>query len=97
MFFAADEGGGRFYKGVVVRVDPVRDADGKEDPWESVVVDWNEGSNTCDRVSPWEMEVDPEEFAKRQVGKSNRRYVRYPVGDGGGLGGVRQAPGGKEQ
>lgn len=78
MYFATGEDAdgnatGCFYKGKVVRVDPARDPDGRKDPWESVVVSWASedfrvsDESSCDRISPWEMELDEAEMQRVQV------------------------------
>jgi len=77
MYFATGEDAdgnatGCFYKGKVVRVDPARDPDGRKDPWESVVVSWASedfrvsDESSCDRISPWEMELDEAEMQRVQ-------------------------------
>lgn len=69
--------GGTFYKGTVTNVrqqqpsaiDPLelREA---YDPWEALEVEWDigggHGGNDCEKVSPWELESDPDEDLRRE-------------------------------
>lgn len=67
--------GGQWYKGSVVELtapQPKSWAPPAEkeayDPWESVIVRWDKGYKTSEdteRVSPWEIEIDPEEERRR--------------------------------
>lgn len=65
--------GGVWYKGTVeglTEIAPNHDAplDEKKmyDPWESVLVLWEKSSDgVLERVSPWEIEIDPEEERRR--------------------------------
>ncbi|KAK9824407.1 hypothetical protein WJX72_010057 [[Myrmecia] bisecta] len=78
MFFGAktrDRAGGVYYNGTIRNVmqqQVAATASQHEregyDPWESLEVEWD-GANendSCERVSPWEVEVDPEEEARRE-------------------------------
>lgn len=65
--------GGVWHRGTVVAVEPpmpsARDhLYEKEayDPWESIVVEWDAGmQGDTERISPWELEIDPDEEQRR--------------------------------
>lgn len=75
--------GGTYYKGTVVNVRQQQPPyhspmEVKEayDPWEALEVEWDVGGghaaahgNDCERISPWELESDPDEDARREEEK----------------------------
>ncbi|KAK9833054.1 hypothetical protein WJX74_005940 [Apatococcus lobatus] len=81
MFFGSktgQRGGGQYYKGEVVKVRQKQPSPGATlaeheayDPWEALDVEWEMGGaleaeeGGCLRVSPWEIEGDPETEARR--------------------------------
>eukprot|EP00210_Caulerpa_lentillifera_P005494 g5254.t1 len=86
MFFggkstARSQAGGGYYKGTISQVaTPISEE--SYDPWESLTVEWdNDHTGGSMKVSPWEIEVDPEEQRKleeaqlRQL-ENQARYSR---------------------
>ena len=99
--------GGQYYKGEVVKVRQRQPSPGASlaehetyDPWEALDVEWEMGGaleaeeGGCLRVSPWEIEADPETEARRleelrkqeeasaraaRALAKSRRYVRAQV------------------
>ncbi|GMH41171.1 hypothetical protein BSKO_09081 [Bryopsis sp. KO-2023] len=76
MFFGgkASRGGqgGVYYKGTVVSVEEVRPGE-SYDPWESLTVEWDNDTSESPlmKVSPWEIEIDPEE--EKRLEEERRR------------------------
>lgn len=58
---------GCFYSGIITAVAAPSGDDVAPDPWCSLTVAWDDGGAASSRVSPWEIEEDPEELKRQQV------------------------------
>jgi len=87
MFFggkstARSHAGGGYYKGTISAVTTRASLGDSYDPWESLTVEWdNDNTGASMKVSPWEIEVDPEEQRKLEEARqkqleSQARYSR---------------------